>query len=473
MAQSDLDLPAVKAAGAPGARGPRPRLWRTALWRRAALWLPAVVVAVPVWFLLAGWNKQGLDFSVYWHGGKILNDAGWAASGLYGPTVEWAGGPGLPFTYPPFAALVFGVLARFPEPLALQLFNAAGVAVAAWLSLLAVRYWNAKADWRRTFETPRSRWTAAAAFLAMLALGPWRETLAFGQINILLMGLMAADLLSRDHRWNRSLPGSGFLVGVAAGIKLTPLVFGLYYLVRKDWRGLANMGAGFAATVLLGWLLRPAESLQFWLEILPDTSRIGGAGYVDNLSIKGALLHFGVPASAVTVPWLLLSLLVVALAAAVIRLATDQGTRAVAVSATALAMLLISPVSWSHHWVWIAAVLPAFAWTLRETPERCRRLRTAMTAVLWLSVLVFFFSPKTIGMAFDAENLDIQTPGLWIMASSAGVFCAAAVLLCWLAVLRHGALATAEPLAEAVAGSAAQAATGSAVSGTATADSRY
>lgn len=446
MAQRDLHLSAVNTARPSGAPGPR--RGGPALWRTATLWLPAVVIAVLAWFLLAGWNEQGLDFSVYWHGGKILNDAGWATSDLYGPNVEWAGGPGLPFTYPPFAALVFSLLARLPEPVALQLFNTAGVAVAAWLSLLAVRYWNAKADWRRTFETPRSRWIAAAVLLAMLTLGPWRETLAFGQVNILLMGLMAADLLSRNHRWNRSMPGSGFLVGVAAGIKLTPLVFGLYYLMRKDWRGLANMGAGFGATVLLGWLLRPAETLQFWLEILPDTSRIGGAGYVDNLSIKGALLHFGVPASAVTVPWMLLSLLVVALAAAVIKLASDQGARVVAMSATALAMLLISPVSWSHHWVWVAAVLPAFAWTLRETPERYRRLRAGMTSVLLLSVLVFFFSPKSIGMAFGAENLDIQTPGPWIMASSAGVFCAGAVLLCWLAVLRRGALAPAEPQAE-------------------------
>lgn len=430
MAQNGLT--ARTAGTAVNARPPGLRLWRV-----AAPWLPAVAVAVPVWLLLSGWNKQGLDFSVYWHGGKILNDAGWAASGLYGPSVEWAGGPGLPFTYPPFAALVFSLLARLPEPLALQLFNAAGVAVAAWLSLLAVRYWKARTSWRATFESPRSRWIAAAALLAMLALGPWRETLAFGQVNILLMGLMAADLLSRNHRWNRSIPGSGFLVGVAAGIKLTPLVFGLYYLVRKDWRGLFNMGAGFLATVLLGWLLRPVESLQFWLEILPDTSRIGGAGYVDNLSIKGALLHFGVPAAAVTLPWVVLSLLVVVLAAAVIRLASAQGARTVAMSATALAMLLISPVSWSHHWVWVAAVLPAFAWTLREAPDRYRRLRAVMTAVLAFSVLAFIFSPKSIGLAFGAVDLNVQTPGLWIMASSAGVFGAVALLLCWLALLRR------------------------------------
>ena len=44
--------------------------------------------------------------------------------------------------------------------------------------------------------------------LAVLNLGPWRETLAFGQINILLMGLMLADLLARNPRWTRGLPGA-------------------------------------------------------------------------------------------------------------------------------------------------------------------------------------------------------------------------------------------------------------------------
>lgn len=393
----------------------------------------AVVALVAVW--LGVWSKQGLDFSVYWHGGKILNQAGPAASNLYGPTVAWAGGPGLPFTYPPFAALLFSLLARIPEKLALNLFNTGGVVVAAWVALRAVRYWNAGANWRSTYRSTGNRIAAALLVLVVLNLGPWRETLAFGQINILLMGLMLADLLARNPRWGRAVPGSGFLVGVAAGIKLTPLVFGLYYLVRRDWRGLLNMTAGFAATVLIGLLLRPAESLQFWLEILPDTSRIGGAGYVDNLSLKGALLHFGVPATAVTAPWLLLSLLVVALAAATIKLASDQGSRVIAISTTALTMLLISPVSWSHHWVWVAVVLPAFAWTLREMPARFRVLRPLTGGVLGISVLAFLFSPKTIGTALGATNLDIQTPGLWIMASSAGVFCAVAILVCWLAVL--------------------------------------
>lgn len=444
-----MALLAAKATETPAAKPP-------GAWHRSRLAggiageLVTLLAVVAAALFLSGrldaWAEQGLDFSVYWHGGKILNEAGQAPSDLYSLTVGWAGGPELPFTYPPFAALLFGLLAWLPEESALMLFNSAGVAVAVWVAVRGVRYWSAKQDWRSTFGAAgfrgtRNRWGAVILLLAVINLGPWRETLAFGQINILLMGLMAADLMARGQRWNRSVPGRGFLVGVAAGIKLTPLVFGLYFLVRKDWRGLFNMAAGFGFTVLLGWLVRPAESLRFWLEVLPDTSRIGGAGYVDNLSIKGALLHFGVPEAAVTVPWLLLSLLVTGVGAMVIKAASDQGARVVAISATALTMLLISPVSWSHHWVWMAAVLPAFAWTLRETPRRYQATRWVMGGVLGASIIVFFFSPKRIGEALGAENLDFQVPELWLMASSAGVVCAVAILACWLVVFRRGSLA--------------------------------
>jgi alpha-1,2-mannosyltransferase len=433
MALPDVDLRATADAAAPRKEASR----SSGLLRL----LPLAVLVVPVWMMLQDWSKQGLDFSVYWFGGSILNQAGTSPSDLYGPSVASAGGPQLPFTYPPFAALVFGLLARLPQAAALTLFNVAGVALAAWVAVTIVRYWSSKADLRSALSSAKACWIAAALFLAVLFLGPWRETLAFGQINILLMGLMVIDLLGGFSK-RQGFRGSGFLVGVAAGIKLTPLVFGLYFLMRKDWRGLANMATGFAGTVLLGWLLRPAESLQFWLEILPDTSRIGGAGYVDNLSIKGALLHFGVPHDAVTLPWLALSLATIVLAALLIRAASAQGARVIAISTTALAMLLISPVSWSHHWVWMAVVLPAFAWTIKETPARYKSQRLVMGAVLAVSTLVFFYSPKTIGLALGSADLNVQTPGPWIMASSAGVFCAAAILICWFAALRRNAIRT-------------------------------
>ncbi|WP_369744852.1 glycosyltransferase family 87 protein [Paenarthrobacter sp. AMU7] len=188
MALPDVDLRA-EAAAAP----PRTPVQPSSVLLRL---LPLAVVAVPVWMMLADWAKQGLDFSVYWFGGSILNQSGTSPSDLYGPTVASAGGPQLPFTYPPFAALVFGVLARLPQSSALMLFNVAGVAVAAWVSVTIVRYWSSKPDLRSALSSKKNCWIAAALFLGVLFLGPWRETLAFGQINIILMGLMVIDLLA-------------------------------------------------------------------------------------------------------------------------------------------------------------------------------------------------------------------------------------------------------------------------------------
>ena len=123
---------------------------------RIATPLVLAAVAFLVWTWLAAWAKHGLDFSVYWYGGKILNEAGLPPSDLYAGNVDWAGGPELPFTYPPFAALLFSLLARLPRLIALKLFNAAGVAVAVWVAVRCVRYWTAKTDWRSTFRSHRA-----------------------------------------------------------------------------------------------------------------------------------------------------------------------------------------------------------------------------------------------------------------------------------------------------------------------------
>lgn len=82
---------------------------------RLSTFLALAGVVYLVWHLLGMWGTQGLDFSVYWHGGQILNEAGQSPSDLYGRSVAWAGGPELPFTYPPFAALLFSLLARLPQ----------------------------------------------------------------------------------------------------------------------------------------------------------------------------------------------------------------------------------------------------------------------------------------------------------------------------------------------------------------------
>ena len=178
--------------------------------------------------------------------------------------------------------------------------------VSAWLA----RHYFRLGSWRNAFADWRFRAVALAGTAAILLLGPWRDTFDFGQINIILMGLILADFAlygkarAGEIRWP-----AGLLIGIAAGIKLTPLAFGLYFLVRRDFKALGWMAAGFFGSIGLAWAMLPTASLTFWTKILPDTGRIGGPAYVDNLSVKGLLLHLGMPDSGLTsMMWLVLSL---------------------------------------------------------------------------------------------------------------------------------------------------------------------
>jgi len=384
----------------------------------AALMITAAFVISP---------RHGLDFSVYLTGGQSVIDAG---GQLYTKEVQYREGSSLLFTYPPFSALLFAVLAPFGQSLGLNIFTAISLLIAAATAVLGVAYASRQPGVRAVLKHQWLRPLALAGIGFVVLLGPWRETLAFGQINILLFGLIMADFLIKRDTWP-----TGLLTGVAAGLKLTPLVFGLYYLARGDWRGLRNMTFGFLATFGLGFLILPRESRTYWAELLPDTSRIGGAGYVDNLGIKGAILHFTGPDFPVDLPWLLLSLLMTAAAAVIIRLAGNRGDLLTALSATALLMLLISPVSWSHHWVWVALFIPVLWRNIADFTQPGTGVRIWGKVLLGSSFVVFLLSPKAIGWLMGAPDLDSQLPEAWLMASSAGVFWGVGLMVWWLAAL--------------------------------------
>ncbi|WAP52508.1 glycosyltransferase 87 family protein [Arthrobacter sp. ATA002] len=353
-----------------------------------------------------------------------------AAGELYTKELQYREGSSLLFTYPPFSALVFAVLAPFGQSLGLNIFTGISLLIAAATAVVGVAYAFRQPGVRAVLKHPWLRPLALAAIGFVILLGPWRETTAFGQINILLFGLIMADFLIKRDTWP-----TGLLTGVAAGLKLTPLVFGLYFLARGDWRGLRNMTFGFLATFGLGFLILPRESRTYWAELLPDTSRIGGAGYVDNLGIKGAILHFTGPEFPVDPPWLLLSLLAVAAATIIIRLAGNRGDRFTALSATALLMLLISPVSWSHHWVWVALFIPVLARNIADFTRKGSGVRRWGVALLASAFVVFLLSPKSIGWLMGAANLDSQVPSAWLMASSVGVFWGLGLMVWWLVAL--------------------------------------
>lgn len=382
--------------------------------------LAALVIAA-AFIAWAFWTAPvfGLDFNVYLSGGaSVLGGGGDLYSKVYN---------GLLFTYSPFSALVFAVLALFGATVGLVLFTALSMLIALFTAVYGIRFVFRQSSIKAVLVHPWLRPAAIVAFGVVVALGPWRETVAFGQINIVLFGLVMADFLVKRKGWP-----TGVLIGIAAGIKLTPLVFGLYFVATRNWRGLRNMLLGFAGTIAFGFVLLPKESMAYWFKLLPDTSRIGGAGYVDNLSIKGAILHFFGPDFAVNAPWLIIGLILAAIAFAIVWWAERRSEPVTGIAATALLMLLISPISWSHHWVWVALFIPVLVRNIMDLPERYRALRATGIALALVAIPIFIYSPKTIGVLLGSENLNSQIPTGWLMASSIGVFWGVLTMIWWL-----------------------------------------
>jgi alpha-1,2-mannosyltransferase len=224
-----------------------------------------------------------------------------------------------------------------------------------------------------------SWWTVAWLLPAALLLEPVRNTLNYGQVNVALMALVSLDCLAPRARWPR-----GALVGLAAAVKLTPAAFVLFFLLRRDYRAAATAAGTFAACTGAGFLLAPLDSARYWTSVIVATSRPGSPWYAANQSIQGVLARAGVNphAPAGTAAWLALSAVVLALACRGMRRALAGPGDAWALSLNAFAALLISPISWSHHWVWgETAVL-----TLALLGGRRRRRAALIAAACGLAV---------------------------------------------------------------------------------------
>ncbi|GAB3707533.1 glycosyltransferase 87 family protein [Corynebacterium nasicanis] len=279
--------------------------------------------------------RYAIDIDVYRAGARAFLEG----DNLYTRGYE-VGGITLPFTYPPLAAILFIPVALLPYGVALVAWTFASAVLLWWCLTIVLRHavpGLAPADHRVL-----AAWILPLALLAE----PVRETLGFGQINIILMALVLADTLTR-RPW---LP-RGVLIGLAAAIKLTPAVFILVFLVRRQWRHAAVTFCAGVGFTLLAALLSWRNSLTYWLETLSDTGRIGGESYASNQSLRGLLARLAAPGEqADSRLWLLLVLL--ALALVIVAMWRAQTKLATVLLASTVA-LLCSPVSWSHHWVWL------------------------------------------------------------------------------------------------------------------------
>ena len=297
-------------------------------------------------------DRYRIDLDVYRIGASVWRDG----HELYATMRPTRVGLSLPFTYPPIAA-------AFLAPLTLVPFAVATVGLTLLSIVVLV---GVLAVFLRALGLPRRRlgWALAVVMPVALFIEPVQANLSFGQVNILLMLLVTLDCLLARTRWPR-----GLLVGVAAATKLTPAVFVLFFLVRRDLRSARNALLSFVATTALGFVLAWDSSVKYWTGTVFDSSRIGGVGYVGNQSVQSVLARAGLHGATATGLWILLSIGVVALAVRAMTHAFAAGQPAPALALNAFAVLLVSPISWTHHWVWICPLLlclAALAWRSRS-----------------------------------------------------------------------------------------------------------
>ncbi|WP_178360048.1 glycosyltransferase 87 family protein [Mycolicibacterium hippocampi] len=322
----------------------------TLTWRLFQL-MTAVALAWAAWRLL-GDNPYRIDVDVYRMGGQAWLDG----RPLYadGAMFQTQGDLELPFTYPPLAAALF-------SPFALLTLNGASMAITAitlLLLLVSTVILLTRLDvWpttRITGESALARrcWLAAAIVApAVIYLEPIRSNLEFGQINVVLMALVIADCVPRRTPWPR-----GLLLGVAIALKLTPAVFLLYFLLRRDTRALLVTGASLIGATLIGVALAWRDSWEYWTSTVRNTDRIGNATLNTNQNITGALARLGLGEGERFVLWTVACFAVLGLTVWAARRALRAAQPVLALICVAMFGLVVSPVSWSHHWVW---ALPA------------------------------------------------------------------------------------------------------------------
>jgi Glycosyltransferase family 87 len=360
------------------------------------------------------------DLVVYRDGGLIVRHVSPAYDPhRSSPLYDWTGQNGVQFTYPPFAAVIFAVgsvLSWTAMRWAMTLASLAALGLSLWLVFGALGY--------RDRPAVRLGATLGVSALA-LATEPVQQTLALGQVNLLLMLLVVADLLTggalapggskgRTRWWH----GPG--IGIAAGVKLTPLIFIPYLLLIRRYRQAATATAVFAATAALGYALLPRDSSTYWAHgLFLKANRIVFLGTRGNQSLRGVLTRLAGSVSEGTVPWIAAAILVAVAGLAAAALLYRARQPVPAMLACALTGLLVSPLSWDHHWVWVAPGIALLAHL--GAVARRRAARAAWWAAAACLFLIFACWPQfwNLGQSgLTPAGLGWYAPGTYFATGS-------------------------------------------------------
>ena len=340
-------------------------------WRPVQLVLLAGLLVVFGYYLQSAATHTQIDFAVYRVGGRAIL----SGRDLYTLRVSRVG---LPFTYPPASAEFFTLLAPVPVRFGQVVWMAAGlIGLCLYVRLVMQRYAGAGAA------------TSVSMLLVVLILvatsDPLQRNFHLGQINVLIALLVVADLCDALPRLPR-----GVMTGVAAALKLTPLFLVAYFVVVRRYRAAAVASCTFAAVSAVAWAVAPGASNGYWLHgYFADARRTGGIGYISNQSLNGLFVRLTGSPDHARVFWLPVAIIVAAAILWEVRRIYDSRPW-LAESIALAAMVLISPVSWVHHWILVLPFLVA-CFRLGAEQERGRRvllgLTGALCAALWFGIV--------------------------------------------------------------------------------------
>ena len=337
-----------------------PREW-------AFKWIPAALSAAGALglALYMALRSYQVDIDVYRMGGRhvFLPD-------LY--SVHFGG---LFFTYTPFAALVFALPALNLAISSLQrLWAVTNIVALAGLIYMSIRVVLPSLDRRRVV-----RWSLVLLLPAFL-LNPVFVTVGLGQINLLLCLMVMWDLIGGRKIGRYTIP-LGVTTGITAAIKLTPLIFVPYLLITRRVRGALNATVTFVVCEVVAYLVSPQASRTYWTKDVLDTKRAGALLYTSDQNLTSALerFHHGSVSAAILLP---ATAVIGVSGLALATWAHRRSSPMLGLLVCATTGLVISPITWVHHLVW---VVPAIIWmaVARDRPRHGRVL-AGVTALLFL-----------------------------------------------------------------------------------------
>ncbi|WP_336790645.1 glycosyltransferase 87 family protein [Gordonia malaquae] len=339
-------------------------------------------------------TRTRFDMDVYRLGGQLWHQG----FSLYadGSLPFTEDGIWLPFTYPPFAALLFTPLGAMSLAV-----TSIGVSVVTVLLLVYVT--------KVTFDVlgvgdRANRWqTALLLSAATVWFNPFGMTLGFGQINLVLMAVIVVDVFVMGRRPGPSTALQGVLTGLAAAVKLTPLVFLGVFLMAGRIRAVVAGVVAFVGAALIAWVWIPDDSKTYWTDTVFHTGRIGEPEGRINQNLNALWLRlFDDGGSTASVLWVLSSLLVTVPAVFAVLAARPREAFApgptggrvnamVVTCAIAVWGLLVSPTTWAHHWVWcVPAIVTALVFVSRADSPRVRAVYGSLAAV---GTVIFAMGP--------------------------------------------------------------------------------